>query len=137
MLMVDNLTSLTDTNIKTNFRITPENIFLENDTFLEAGLIENIAQTCSIIVGSTYLFEEGKEENNAEILGYISSIKSITVYKKPKVTSLLVSTGKLISRFDGKDYSICNMKGEIFCNGVLLLNCRLNLMIKKVKHEDK
>ena len=137
MLMVDDLVALNDSHVKTTFRITPKNIFLENNKFLEAGLIENIAQTCSIIVGSSYFsVDDGKEENDAEVIGFISSIKSVELFNTAKVNDLLVSTSELLSRFDGENFSMCDMKGEISCNGVLLLNCRLNLLIKKVKHED-
>ena len=137
MLMVDDLVALDDSHVETTFRITPGNIFLENNKFLEAGLIENIAQTCSIIVGSSYFsVDDGKEENDAEVIGFISSIKSVELFNTAKVNDLLVSTSELISRFDGENFSMCDMKGEISCNGVLLLNCRLNLLIKKVKHED-
>ncbi len=137
MIMVDRLVSLNDTKVKTTLKISPKNIFLENKTFTETGLIENIAQTCSIIVGSSYFPDrEKKKENNAEVIGYISTIKSIEIFNTPTINEVLFSNGELLSRFDGEDFSMCDMKGEISCNGVLLLNCRFIFLIKKVKYED-
>lgn len=136
MLMVDELLTLTDDLVETEFVIKKTNIFLENKLFVEAGLIENIAQTCSIIVGSSYFSDdEGKDENNSDVIGFISAIKSVNIIKLPKVNDLLVSKGKLISRYDGDDYSICTMEGEIYCDKKVLLNCQLNLFIKKNYHE--
>lgn len=131
MLMVDKHLKLTDTIVETEFLITESNIFIENGIFVEAGLIENIAQTCSIIVGSSY-FSEEDGENNSDVIGFISAIKTINIHKLPNVNDILFSNGKLISRFDGDDFSICTMTGETYCNGKLLLDCQLNLFIKKV-----
>lgn len=130
MLMVDKHLKLTDTIVETKFLITASNLFVENSTFIESGLIENIAQTCSIIVGSSY-FSEEDGENNSDVIGFISAIKTIDIYKLPSVNSTLFSSAKLISRFDGDDFTICTMTGETYCNDELLLKCQLNLFIKK------
>ena len=130
MLMVDKHLKLTDTLVETSFLIAESNIFLENSTFTESGLIENIAQTCSIIVGSSY-FSEEDGENDSDVIGFISAIKNINIHKLPKTNDTLLSNGKLISRFDGDDFTICTMIGETYCNGELLLDCQLNLFIKR------
>ncbi len=132
MLMVDKHLLLTDTIIKTKFLIKETNIFVENNHFLETGLIENIAQTCSIIVGSSYFTDADADgENNSDVIGFISAIKYINIYKLPKVTDVLFSEGNLKSRFDGEGFSICTMTGKIRCNEELILDCELNLFIKK------
>lgn len=130
MLMVDKHIVLTDELIKTEFKILTDNVFVSDGLFQESGLIENIAQTCSIIVGSSY-FTDADAENNSDVIGFISAIKFIHIHKLPKINSTLQSVGNLKSRYDGDDFSICTMLGEIFCNDVLLLNCELNLFIKK------
>lgn len=131
MLMVDKHLRLTETLVETEFIIKENNIFVENNNFTEVGLIENIAQTCSVIVGSSYFEYEGAKENNSDVIGFISAIKSINIYKLPKVNEVLFSSGNLISRYDGKDFSICTMSGAIYCNEELLLECQLNLFIKR------
>lgn len=131
ILMVDKLLYLDDKNVKTSFKIRSNSVFLKNDLFSESGLIENIAQTSSIIVGSSYFNEN--DEKNTNVIGFINSIKSVRIFNLPKVGQELISTSKLLSKFDSDDFSLCNMEGEISCNGILLLNCRLNLLIKKVE----
>ena len=132
MLMVDKHTVLTDEVIKTEFKIVADNVFVDNGYFQESGLIENIAQTCSIIVGSSYFTDADADgENNSDVIGFISAIKFIHIHKLPKVNSTLLSIGNLKSRYDGDGFSICTMLGEVYCNDELLLDCELNLFIKK------
>jgi len=137
MLMVDDLLALTDEFVETKFLVKKPNIFLNKNVFIETGLVENIAQTCSVIVGSSYFLngDGGLEENDSVVIGFISTIKSINIYNLPKVNDLLISKGNLISRFDGGDYSTCTMKGQILCKDKLQLDCILNLFIKKNNHE--
>lgn len=132
ILMVDQHLVLTDEVIKTEFKIEPNNIFVDNGYFQESGLIENIAQTCSIIVGSSFFTDDDADgENNANVIGFISAIKFIHIHKLPKINSTLLSIGNLKSRYDGDGYSICTMLGEVYNNEELLLDCELNLFIKK------
>ena len=58
MQMVDTITHINDTSILTEFLIPEDCIFLEEEYFTESGLIENMAQTCSAIVGQFSWFEE-------------------------------------------------------------------------------
>ena len=136
MLMVDSLIYLTDNFVKTEFLIKEDNIFLKNKSFVESGLIENIAQTCSVIAGSTY-FNEGDErpDNKSRVIGYISALKSVDIYDLPKVNDLIVSQGTMVSRFDFENYLTCTMKGQILCGDKVLLDCLLNLFIKDTQHE--
>lgn len=129
MLMVDEIKLLTKDIVETLFKIENTNVFVDKLHFTEPGLIENIAQTCSIIVGSSYL-EEG-QVNNSDVIGYISAIKKMHIYGLPRVNETLLSKGVLLSRFDSDQYSISTMQGTIYCNDELLLECELNLFIKK------
>jgi len=138
MLMVDKLITLNDKIVETQFVVPRNCIFLNKTTFVEAGLIENMAQTCSIILGCSYFFDDdGLKENNSNVIGFISSIKSLHVFRLPVVNDILLTRGKIISRIDGKDYSICEMESEIISNGKTILGSNLNLFIKKNNHEGK
>ncbi len=140
MLMVDKLQALTNTKVETKFRISKENIFLKGNTFIESGLIENIAQTCSTISGSAYFQFEGEqkiEDIGFRILGFISKIEHLEIFELPKVNDTLISVGDMISEVSGDGFSICKMNGKIFCNDHLILECRLNLFLKKIENESE
>ena len=49
MLMADYILELTPETVITSFDIKPDNIFVFNNEFVEAGLIENAAQTAKTI----------------------------------------------------------------------------------------
>ena len=82
MQMVDTIISITNTDILTEFFIDEKNIFVYDDFFSEAGLIENMAQSCSAIIGQFYFLNPNQEKN---IIGYIGSIKKMEIWSLPKV----------------------------------------------------
>lgn len=134
MLMVDVLEEITATSVISVFKISEENVFVENNNFSEVGLIENAAQTCSSIVGQTFFFTEDKEiKENVKLVGFISGIKKANVYMLPKVNETIKTLATLVSRFDSDEYSICTMKCETFQDDNLLLQAEINLFIQEVK----
>ena len=60
MQMVDTITLINDISIVTCFQIKEDCIFLYEGHFTESGLIENMAQTCSAIVGQ-FFFDKNDE----------------------------------------------------------------------------
>lgn len=77
MLMVDTITAIDDTSVVTEFFIKENGIFLEKGHLTEAGLIENMAQTCSAIVGQFFF---GINDVSKNVIGYISAIKRADIY---------------------------------------------------------
>lgn len=132
MLMVDSLKKLTNNSVETSFNISSECVFVSNGTFKEVGLIENAAQTCSIIVGKDF-FSEFDTENNNRVVGFISSVKSFKIYKLPIIDNTITTKSNLITKFDTSSYSICTMEGEIFNNQKkLIASFIMNLFIQEV-----
>ena len=60
MQMVDTITDISNTHVVTKFTITDNCIFVDEEVVVEVGLIENMAQSCSAIVG---LFLFGIEDS--------------------------------------------------------------------------
>ncbi|MBK1895090.1 ABC transporter permease [Chryseobacterium paridis] len=125
MLMVDYILELTEQNVITSFHIKPENIFVSHNELVEAGLIENSAQTCSSIVGQSFF--EGPDIET-KVIGFITNIKKIDVFSLPKVGDTIISKASLISKYD----NICNIFCETFNNDELLIRAEINLFIQKL-----
>ncbi|WBV54906.1 ABC transporter permease [Chryseobacterium daecheongense] len=125
MLMVDYILELTEENVITSFLITADNIFVHNNELVEAGLIENSAQTCSSIVGQSFF--EGPEIET-KVIGFITNIKKIEVFSLPKVGDTIISKASLISKYE----NICNIFCETFNNDELLIRAEINLFIQKL-----
>ncbi|GAA3593239.1 ABC transporter permease [Flavivirga amylovorans] len=132
-LMVDKVLTLSDEEVSTLFKIKKDSIFVENNYFNEIGLVENAAQTCSSIVGKSFFNDDDIKGEGANLIGFISAIKKITVFSCPKVGSTIVSKAKLTSRYDTINYSICSLECNIYEESVQLLSCEMNLVIKDLK----
>ena len=96
MLMVDTLLSIDNESVKTDFLITSDCIFVDDNVLSESGLIENAAQTCSAIVGKSYFDEEDVEGKNTKLVGFISGVKSFNIIKLPQLNETIVTTANLI-----------------------------------------
>jgi len=126
MLMVDYILELTKENVMTSFLITEDNIFVHDNEFAESGLIENMAQTCSSILGQSFF-----ENPNADtkVIGFITNIKKIEIFSLPKVGDKIISKASLISQYE----NICHIFCETFHNDELLIRAEINLFIQEVK----
>ncbi len=132
MLMVDLILEVDSSFVETTFLIKEDNIFVDNNIFIEAGLIENTAQTCSAIVGKKYFFEEdGTENENVNVIGFISTLKNLKIHLLPKVGDTIITKATLVSKFAGDDYTLCTMSCESLLGDQILLECEINLFIQK------
>lgn len=132
MLMVDLILDIDANFVETIFLIKDDNIFVDKNIFTEAGLIENTAQTCSSIVGKKYFFEDdGTENENVNVIGFISALKNVKVHLLPKVGHSITTKATLVSKFVGGDYTLCTMSCESLLEDKILLECEINLFIQK------
>lgn len=132
MLMVDNLLNIDEENVTTTFLITSNGVFTAKNKLSENGLIENAAQTCSSIVGRGYFDEEDTEGETTKLIGFISAIKSVNIVSLPSVGDEIITSARLVSRFDADAYSICTMECKIECNNMILADCVMNLFIQEL-----
>jgi len=132
MLMVDLILDIDANFVETTFLIKEDNIFVDKNIFTEAGLIENTAQTCSSIVGKKYFFDEdGTENDNVNVIGFISALKNVKINALPQVGNSITTKATLVSKFVGDDYTLCTMSCQSFLEEQLLLECEINLFIQK------
>ncbi|UUF15647.1 MULTISPECIES: ABC transporter permease [Flavobacterium] len=132
MLMVDLILDIDANFVETTFLIKEDNIFVQNTVFIEAGLIENTAQTCSSIVGKKYFFDEdGTENENVNVIGFISALKNVKIHSLPKVGETIITKANLVSKFAGDDYTLCTMSCQSSVEDQILLECEINLFIQK------
>ncbi len=134
MQMVDTITHISSTNIVTEFLVKDDCIFVEENVLVEAGLIENMAQTCSAVVGQFFVSEENPLKC---VIGYISAIKRLEIYSLPQVLQSVRTEAQQLSRFDSDGYSICSMQCTAYHNNTELANAEMNLFIKEMTNEEK
>lgn len=132
MLMVDLILSMDDEQVLTVFEIKPDNIFVKDGVFVESGLIENAAQTCSSIVAKDYFVDENNQDKpDVEVIGFISALKSLKIHALPKVGDTITMKATLTSKFITETYTLCTMNCRSFCDEQLLLEGEINLFIQE------
>jgi len=95
-VMVDKMYSYTETSLVAGLQIKNDNIFFDNDTFLEAGLIEHMAQSVALHTGYQFFLK-----NEIAPTGYIGSIKEIEIKKLPKINDTIQSSITILQEFAG------------------------------------
>ena len=132
MLMVDLIVKMDNENAETIFEIKQDNIFIQNNFFIEAGLIENMAQTCSSIVAKDYLIDENNHEiEGVDVVGFISAIKTLKIHLLPKVGDVIITKASLVSKFVSDTYCLCTISCKTFSEDKLLLEGEINLYIQE------
>ena len=124
-VMVDTLRSHSESKAISSLTIQKDNLFVENNVFLEAGLVENMAQTVALHTGYEY-FLKGMEAPT----GYIGAIKNIDIIKLPLLDETIFTEVEIIQEFLGvtlveievvnaqkEKIASCQMKTVILANG--------------------
>jgi predicted hotdog family 3-hydroxylacyl-ACP dehydratase len=118
-IMIDNLIKATPEKFETDFRVLPDNIFVEKGVLREFALIENIAQSCSAGLAITKM-SSGKKTAD----GFIGAISKLKLYDLPKVNDTIYTIVNLITQIE----NMFLLKGETYVNGKKLLECELKLV---------
>jgi predicted hotdog family 3-hydroxylacyl-ACP dehydratase len=95
-VMVDAMHSYSETSLVSGLEILHDNIFVSNDVFLEAGLVEHMAQSVALHTGYQYFLK-----NEIAPTGYIGSIKEIEIKKLPKLSDIIQSEVTILQEFAG------------------------------------
>jgi predicted hotdog family 3-hydroxylacyl-ACP dehydratase len=95
-VMVDSMHSYTETSLVSGLTIQSENIFVENNTFLEAGLVEHMAQSVALHTGYQFYLR-----NEDAPTGYIGSIKEIQIKRLPLLSDHIQSEVTILQEFGG------------------------------------
>lgn len=95
-VMVDVMYSYTETSLISGLTIQNDNIFTENNIFLEAGLIEHMAQSVALHTGYQFFLK-----NKTAPTGYIGSIKEIEIKKLPEINDSIQSEVTILQEFAG------------------------------------
>ncbi|MXO03263.1 hypothetical protein [Flavobacterium sp. HBTb2-11-1] len=95
-VMVDAMHSYSETSLVSGLKIKHDNIFVSDNIFLEAGLIEHMAQSVALHTGYQYFLR-----NEIAPTGYIGSIKEIEIKKLPNVNDNIQSEVTILQEFAG------------------------------------
>ena len=95
-VMVDKMYSYTETSLVSGLKIQSDNIFYHNGSFVEAGLVEHMAQSVALHTGYQFYLKQEPAPT-----GYIGSIKDIEIKKLPKIDDEIQTTVSILQEFGG------------------------------------
>jgi predicted hotdog family 3-hydroxylacyl-ACP dehydratase len=95
-VMVDKMYSYTETSLISGLKIQSDNIFYHNGSFVEAGLVEHMAQSVALHTGYQFYLKQEPAPT-----GYIGSIKDIEIKELPKLDNEIQTTVSILQEFGG------------------------------------
>jgi len=121
VVMIDTLLRCEEHEAFTTFTILPDNIFVENGLFTEAGLLENMAQTAAAKVGY-----ECEIRQQPVPPGFIGGIKNLEVVEFPPVGSTIHTTIKI----ENEVFGITLITGEILWENRSIAKAEMKIVLQ-------
>jgi len=94
--MVDTLLDFSENKVVSSFQIKADNLFVNNNRFLESGLIENMAQTVALHTGYDFFIK-----NEDPPVGYIGSLKRVDIIELPVLNDIITTKVDILHEFNG------------------------------------
>jgi len=117
-VMVSKLLSVDEQTTFSSFIIKADNVFVKNNQFQEAGLLENIAQTAALGVGYIATMEQ-KSVNR----GYIGAVKDLKVFSLPKVGDEIITETSIENRI----FDVTVISGMVWLGEQLIAQCEMKV----------
>jgi predicted hotdog family 3-hydroxylacyl-ACP dehydratase len=121
MVMIHNLVEASDSHAITQLTIERENIFVENNTLTEPGLVENIAQTAAAQVGYQCSIKKIPVP-----VGYIAAVKDLKIIKLPIVNSEITTSIRIVNQV----LDVTLAQGEVRQHGEICCSCEMRIFVK-------
>jgi len=120
--MIDELVSTNEGVSVTRLLIVASNVLVENNQFLEAGLLENMAQTAA--AGTGYL---AAQKGLQPPVGYIGAIKGVQCKRLPKVGECITTT--ITPSMTIGNVQVVN--GEVRCEDELIASAEFKIFLQE------
>jgi len=120
-VMVDKLLFCDGKTTQTALTVREDNIFVDHRILSEAGLIENIAQTCAARVGN---YNKTQGNNNIKI-GFIGVIRNLEIARLPKIGEMLVTQINLIDEV----FQISLVTAKVSIEEETIATCEMKIAI--------
>lgn len=124
-VMVDELLACAGNTATTRLTIRADNIFVQDGTFKEPGLVENIAQTAAARSGYV-----SKTENKPVPVGYIGAVNNLQVFALPGTGDELITEITI----ENQIFDVTLISGKITCNGNTMAQCTMKIFINQIKN---
>jgi len=98
ILMVDGVRAIDGADVTSHFTIRPDDLLVEDGALLEAGLIENMAQTAALRSGVMALINAPTDGTEVRPpVGFIGAVKDFVLVRRPALGATLHTTVSVIN----------------------------------------
>ena len=129
-VMIDKLVYCDTENIITSFLIRDDNIFCDEGEFTEAGLVENIAQTCAARMGNINL----STLKDTVKLGFIGAIRNMEIHRLPQLNELITTQITVVEEV----FQMSLVKAQVTIDEELIASSEMKISMTDIdseKHE--
>lgn len=120
-VMVDSLVECVEKVSMSVFEIKRDNLFCNKEgEFSEAGLVENIAQTCAARIGYMAL-----EKGDKVRIGVIGAVNKMSIERKPVVGELLETKIEV----EEEVFNLTLVNAEISCDNKVIATCKMKIAL--------
>lgn len=120
--LVHSIYECSDESVKTGFVVEADHLFVNNNSLSEAGIIENLAQSCAAQAGYVCSLR-----NLPPKVGFIANIKDLKIHSLPKVNSEIITVVKLKAFVMNVTLVIASST----CNGEPVADCEMKIFIQE------
>jgi predicted hotdog family 3-hydroxylacyl-ACP dehydratase len=120
-VMVDRLLHSDAKTTVTAITIREDNIFTENGELTEAGVMENIAQTCAARMG----FINKILQSGSVKIGFIGSVKNLVIEELPRMDDELKTTVEVVNEI----FAITLVNAKVEVGEKLIASCEMKISI--------
>ena len=113
---------------RTRLQVMDDNIFVENDKLSEAGVMENIAQTCAARMGYINKYVETEISGGKIKLGFIGAIKNLVIEELPKVGDELITTVEVMSEV----FTLTLVNAKVEVNEKIIASCEMKISLTDI-----
>jgi len=126
-VMIDKLLSVDEISAYTELLVTSDNIFTENGRFAEAGIIENIAQTCAAGMGYVTIYTH----KNTVKIGFLSAVRNLAIERLPRVGETLITCVSIVEHI----MEIILIKSVVRINDEIIAEGDMKIFITDIENE--
>ena len=120
-VMVDGIVMCDEECCRTEFGITEDCVMVEHGKLREAGVLENIAQTCASRIGYVSL----QIRHEPIRMGVIGAVKQFKMYSMPRVGERLETEVVVVGEF----FDMMVLDARVFCNGEVVASCEIKVAL--------
>lgn len=126
-LLVDRLEDFEQDRSVTYFEVKPDGILVRDGRLSEAGLMENIAQSCAARIGYINKFRK----NESVKLGIIGAVKGLEVNEMPEAGSRLETVVEVVSEV----FAITLVDARVMCGGRTVATCQMKISLTDIEQQ--